>query len=261
MKSTRRAWPLLATLFALGAPTLGAADIDESLYASLLVHHTRDVPDLARVRVDYTALGSSQDWKELVAGLAKSDPADLGSRNERLAFWINAYNILAIDLVTKHYPIDGIKEIGSLFSPVWKKPAGRINGREYSLDEIEHKIVRPMGDPRTHVAVVCASLSCPALLREPWVASRLDAQLDAAMRNWLADTRKGARVDRDADTLDLSKIFDWFESDFEEAGGVVEFISKYLTDSDREWLSTRQNDVRVSYFDYDWALNDLATAR
>jgi hypothetical protein len=251
---------LFAAACVFGLPAPCAADLDEALYATLLERHTREVPDLARVRVDYAALAASPDWSRLVAGLAKSDPERLRSKDERLAFWINAYNILAIDLVSNNYPIDGIKGIGSLFRPVWNKPAGEIGGRRYSLGEIEHEIVRPMGDPRTHVAVVCASLSCPPLLREPWRAARLDEQLDAAMRNWLADPRKGSRIDRDTETLVLNKIFDWFESDFERAGGVTKFVSKYLAEPDREWLNARGRDVRIEYFDYDWGLNDLATA-
>lgn len=247
--------PLAAIALLVAAP--GGAALDTHLYAELLKRHTREVADLARVRVDYAGLRTSPDWQRLVASLASSDPARLRGRNERLAFWINAYNILAIDLVVKHYPVDGIKDIGSLFRPVWKRPAGRIGARSYSLDEIEHDIIRPMGDPRTHVAVVCASLSCPALLREPWRADRLDAQLDAALRDWLADPRKGARVERSRERIALSRIFDWFEEDFEVSGGVLAFVASYLPPADAEWLREVGTGVDIDYLDYDWRLNDL----
>jgi hypothetical protein len=243
----------------LAAPLPGSA-LDEVLYAEILERYTRDVPDLARTRVDYRALASAPDWKRLVQSLAESDPTRLRERDEKLAFWANAYNILAIDLVVRHYPVDGIRDIGSFISPVWKKPAGTIGGRDYSLDEIEHRIVRPLGDPRGHVAVVCASLSCPPLSRVPWNAARLDDQLDDAMRRWLADPRKGLRIDRERRTLHLSRIFKWFDEDFEASGGVLAFVARYLGEADRAWLLEQGADIGISYLDYDWSLNDLAGA-
>jgi len=127
-----------------------------------------------------------------------------------------------------------------------------------TLDEIEHGIVRPLGDPRTHSVVVCASTSCPALPREPLRAALLDAQLDAAMRRWLADPEKGLRIDRARDAVHLSKIFDWFEEDFAKAGGVLAFAARYAPDADREWLRAHAATARIEYFDYDWAVNALA---
>jgi len=118
--------------------------------------------------------------------------------------------------------------------------------------------VRPLGDPRTHAVVVCASTSCPALPREPLAAARLDAQLDAAMRQWLADPGKGLRIDRAANTIHLSKIFDWFEGDFAKAGGVIAFVTHYAPDGDREWLRANGATARREFFDYDWAVNALA---
>lgn len=247
---------LLAALaaLALAAP---AAAFDEALYATLLERHTQPVADLARVRVDYPAIAASADWKRLVAGLAASDLAALHTREQQIAFWANAYNILAIDLVAAHYPVESIREIGSILRPVWKRPAGTVGGRAVTLDEIEHGIVRPLGDPRTHAVVVCASTSCPALPREPLSASRLDAQLDAAVRQWLADPDKGLRIDRGADTVHLSKIFDWFEKDFAKDGGVLAFAERYAPDADRDWLRAHRANARIAYFDYDWAVNAL----
>jgi len=258
-RSDLRASILLAATTLVSSPVPARA-LDAVLYAEILERYTRDVPDLARTRVDYRALTASPDWKRLVQSLADSDPGRLRSRNEKLAFWANAYNILAIDLVVRHYPIDGIKDVGSLFSPVWKKPAGRIGERDYSLDEIEHGIVRPLGDPRGHVAVVCASLSCPPLPRVPWSAERLDDQLDDAMRRWLADPRKGLRIDRETRTVQMSRIFKWFDEDFEASGGALAFVAPYLDASDRAWLREQGTDARIDYFDYDWSLNDLARA-
>ena len=106
--------------------------------------------------------------------------------------------------------------------------------------------------------MVCASLSCPPLLREPWRAPQLDAQLDAALRGWLADPRKGLRIDRARQTIQLSAIFDWFEEDFEARGGAVAFVTDYAPESHRAWLRTHGREASVHFLDYDWSLNALA---
>lgn len=245
-----------ATFAVLGLVLLAfeARALDEDLYASMLDRHTVAVDDIASTRVDYSALRTSPGWGALVRSLAESDPRRLESRGEELAFWINAYNILAIDLVRRHYPVDSIRSIGGLLSPVWKKEAGEINGRAYTLDEIEHEILRPMGEPRIHAAIVCAALSCPPLRREPYRPADLDAQLDDAMRRWLADPRQGAKVDRSARTIYLSSIFDWFEKDFR--GGVLPFVAAHLPAEEASWVRSQRSALRVRYLEYDWTLND-----
>jgi uncharacterized protein DUF547 len=253
MAMLRRLAPALAIL-ALAAP---AAAFDEALYAELLARHTRVVADLARVRVDYAGLAASPDWQRLVQSFATSDLTALRTREQQLAFWIDAYNVLAIDLVVRHYPVASIRDIGSLLRPVWKRTAGIAGGRRVTLDDIEHGIVRPLGEPRAHAVVVCASTSCPALPREPIVPDHLDEQLDAAVRQWLADPEKGMRIDRGADTVWLSKIFDWFEKDFAAAGGVLAFAARYAPETDRDWLLAHGATAHIRYFDYDWAVNAL----
>ena len=254
-----RPWIPLLVAAVLATPA-GGEGLDEALYARLLEHHTREVPDAARTRVDYAGLAGSADWRRLITQLGHTRPAALADRHARLAYWINLYNILTIDLVLQHYPVNDIRDIGHLLRPVWKRPAGVVAGRSYSLDEIEHRILRPLGEPRIHVAIVCASVSCPALRREPFTAAQLDAQLDAALRGWLADSAKGLRIDRTAKTLWLSRIFRWFEEDFEAQGGVIAFIAPHLGDRDRAWLERHGAGASIEQLDYDWSLNDLARA-
>jgi hypothetical protein len=255
-----RALPAGLALAASAGGTLPARGqtLDEALYAELLVRHTREVPDLARTRVDYRGLTRSADWRRLLESLSRSDPARLERREQQLAFWINAYNILAVDTVVRSYPLASIRDAGTLLRPVWKREAGRIGGRAFSLDEIEHGQVRSAGDPRTHAAIVCASLSCPALRREPFRAAELDAQLDDAMRTWMADPGKGLRLDPASDRVWLSKIFDWFAEDFAAAGGPLRFAARYAPEPARQTLESEGDRLRVRYFDYDWRLNDLA---
>jgi len=233
------------------------AALDLDLYQRLLQQDTREVSDPAGVRVDYATLRASEDWRRLVASLASSDPGQLASPAERLAFWIDAYNVLAIDLVVREHPRKSIRDIGTLFSPVWKREAGRVGDRAVSLDEIEHGILRPMGDPRIHAAIVCASVSCPSLAREPYRASLLDAQLEASLRRFLADPRKGSRLAPETGTLVLSRIFEWFAKDFAAGGGVLAFLEPRLPEATRAWLAQQGGRVRLEYFDYDWSLNAL----
>jgi hypothetical protein len=249
-------------LAAAALPARSAAgDLDAELYAGILLRHTREVADAAGVRVDYRGLAGAPEWTSLVARLAASDPERLGEgsvgHRERLAFWINAYNILAIDLVVRHPDVGSIREIGSLLRPVWGREAGQVGGRGRSLGEIEHEILRPLGDPRIHAAIVCASVSCPPLRREPFAAARLDEQLDDQMRRWLASPEKGLRVDAAAGTVHLSRVFDWFAADFEAGGGALAFAARFAPAVAARFLAERGADVRVRYLPYDWDLNAL----
>jgi hypothetical protein len=228
-----------------------------TLYALLLDEYTSATSEVVQVKVAYDGLARDARWKQVVSQLGRVSPSELRTPDEKLAFWIDAYNILAIELVIEHLPIESIKDIGGWFTPVWKKPAGTIEGRAYSLDEIEHEILRPMGEPRIHAAIVCASISCPPLRREPYDPSRLDAQLEDSLRVWLSNPNKGARLDREAGILHLSRVFDWFADDFEELGGVRVFVALHLSESDRRWLhGSAGKDVRIEYMPYDWRLND-----
>ncbi len=247
----------LMLVAALGSASSAAA-LDLDAYASLLSAHTAEVEDLATVRVDYAGLVDSAEWAGLVESLAATGPPPPDRRDAHLAFWINAYNILAIDLVRAHYPVAGIKDIGSFLRPVWKRPAGRVGGREVTLDEVEHQILRPLGEPRIHAAIVCASASCPPLRREPYRAETLDSQLDDNTRVWLADPRKGSRVD--GDDLEISPILDWFEEDFEASGGVLAFLARHGPEAVRA-RAARSPAPDLETFSYDWSLNDLATTR
>ncbi len=193
--------------------------------------------------VDYKALLDNTQFNQLGRDLASFNPNHL-NRNEKLAFYINAYNYFAIKIVVDHWPVEGIKDIGSLFRPVWKKTAGNINGQAITLDQIEHKILRPMGEERIHFAIVCSSMSCPDLRGEIYTAEKLEQQLEDQVKLFLANDTKGATVKNGK--LYLSEIFDWFEQDFEPAG-VIGFIGAYRSEiksySDYETL------------DYNWLLN------
>ena len=243
-----------ALVVAAAARPAGAASFDVALWDALLGAYTREVADAAGVRVDYRGLAAEPRWRELLAGLAAAEEPPESERSARLAFWINAYNVLAIDVVLQHYPLASIRDAGSLLRPVWKRPAGRAAGAERSLDEIEHRILRPLGEPRIHAAIVCASSSCPSLRREAYRAERLETQLEDALRRFLADPRKGSRLAAADGVLWLSPIFDWFAEDFARFGGVRAYLAPRLPEASRDPA------LRLRFFDYDWSLNDLAGA-
>ena len=251
----------LATVFLLTVPVCATYAVAEeqgwlALWGQMLTRHTRAVEAEVGTRVDYVALSRDPLWPQVLSGLAEESALSLETREEKLAFWVNAYNILAIDLVIQNYPVKSIRDIGSWFSPVWKKPAGRINGRSYSLHEIEHKILRPMGEPRIHGAIVCASISCPSLLRKPYRVRSVDAQFDESLRAWMRRPEKGMALDRKDRVLKVSKVFDWFGEDFELNGGILPFVTLYAPAEDAAWLRENAGRVSIRYLDYDWNLND-----
>jgi hypothetical protein len=245
---------LLSCFLGLAPSARGEDCLDLALYGSVLQAHTRSVNDPAGTRVDYAALKISPQWQEVRKSLAMCDPAKLTTRNEKLAFWINAYNVLAMDLVATHWPVASIRDIGSFLFPVWGKPAGQIHGKSYTLQQVEDEELRALGDPRVHAAIVCASTSCPSLSREPFMAKEIDAELDAAFARFVADPQKGVRIDRDARRVYLSSIFKWFADDFEKQGGVLKVIAAHASDRDRAWLEANRS-LSLAYLDYDWRVN------
>lgn len=247
--------PFLARTAHARSPRVDASSpIDLALYARLLQTHTRAVPSLAGTAVDYQALVRSKELDKLVAQVKASRPSTLG-HNARIAFWINAYNVLTLDLVRHHLPIESIKDIGSFFAPVWKIELATIEGRPISLDTIEHEILRPEGDPRIHGALTCAAKSCPPLLRRPFRPAALNADLDFAMRAWLASPGKGVAIDRAKHEVRLSKIFQRFEEDFTAKGGVRATIARHVSPADATWLRGPGRLAPFRYFEFDWSLN------
>jgi hypothetical protein len=239
----------------------GSAD-DGMAYARLLARHVRSgtVAGIHANLVDYRALARDPDYHAALREFAEAKPEALRGDGERFAFWTNAYNLLAIKTIVDRYPIASIRDGGSLLSPIWKKTVGTAGGREVTLDEIEHGILRKeFREPRVHFAVVCASLSCPDLRAEPYVAERLDTQLDEQARTFLGNRTKGLVPGADGKSARVSSIFDWFDDDFDAAGGVVAFIRAKAPPEVAARIAGL-TDGGLDYLDYDWSLNDAARA-
>jgi hypothetical protein len=197
--------------------------------------------------VDYDSISKDPKFSGLLERLAAFDPSDL-KEQEKMAFYINTYNLFAIKLITDHKPKHSIRDIGSWFSPVWEKPAAILNTKTVSLDTIEHKILRKMNEPRIHFAIVCASLSCPDLLTEAYSANNLNTQLDEQARSFLSNTDKGVHIK--GEEIYISKIFDWFDKDFaadQEPANILKYIAQYKMEAGRF--------TDYSTLDYNWELN------
>lgn len=225
---------------------VSAEEPDWTAYQAVLDHVMPGVKNGVRVAlVDYPAIIENGSLDKAYRSLSSFQTGNLSGTREKLAFYINAYNILALKMVADHWPAKSIKDAGSLFSPVWDKPAGKLGGKTVSLGKVEHQILRTLGEPRIHLAIVCASVSCPDLRSEPYRASTLDNQLDDQTRRFLDNPGKGLRTD--GEIVRVSKIFDWFEEDFAPQGGVGAFISRYKA-------GLKGNSIKAD-LPYDWMVN------
>ena len=197
--------------------------------------------------VDYQRINTDARFRQLISDLQKFDPTTLESESEKMAFWINVYNIAAVKMVLGNLPLKSIRDAGSTFSPVWKKKVIVIGENTLSLGQIEHDILRKMGDARIHFAIVCASVSCPDLRLEAYNAERLDLQLDDQSKMFLLNSVKGFQFGDDKKSVYVSSIFKWFKKDFGGVDGIRQFVFKY-TSKDLAGLS-------VKFLHYNWNLN------
>jgi hypothetical protein len=174
------------------------------------------------------------------------------SKDEQLAYWINAYNAFTISLIVENYPVKSIKDLGPalkipLIKDVWHYKFFKIGGKESSLDEIEHSILRKeFEEPRIHFAINCASVSCPPLLNEAFMASKIESQLMKVAKNFINDK---SRNKISVNAVEISPIFSWFKGDFTAKGSIVDFLNKYSS------VKISSN-AKVSHLDYNWNLNE-----
>ncbi|MBI2841419.1 MAG: DUF547 domain-containing protein [Acidobacteria bacterium] len=232
-----------------------AFDHTHSAWTAVLSRYVQDG------RVDYAGL-KNKGQGELSVYLRSLQSVDhpqyqQWSRDQKLAFWVNAYNAFTIRLILDHYPLDSIQSIGLLPGAAFRTsfiemPAFRSD--KISLNDIEHEILRKQfQEPRIHFAIVCASKGCPQLRSESYRPNDIDRQLDAAARVFVQDTARN-HFDAATRTLSLSSIFKWFREDFEtQAGSLPAFVARYAAPPVAAAVEAK--DVRVEFLDYDWSLN------
>jgi len=257
------------TLFA--AATIHADDVEA--YRDVLKNNVN-----ISGRVNYSNLLKHIELLErYVSSLGSIDRAAFAKQSEsaRLSTWINAYNAFTLKSITDHYPLDRLPKQAAdaprssirQIPGVWKQRKHVIMGRNLTLDQIEHEIIRAeFKEPRIHMALVCASIGCPLLRNEPYTARQLEAQLDDQTRKFLRETH-AFKIDERNKTVYLSALFEWFKYDFkwshegkgprrikEPMRSVIAFVDSYTEPAHDAFLQNGK--FTIKHTEYDWTLNE-----
>lgn len=174
------------------------------------------------------------------------------SKEEQLAYWINAYNAFTVKLIVSHYPVKSIQDLHPkpyvpMVLTVWHIKFFKIGGIDFNLDQIEHSILRKEFDePRIHFAIVCASFSCPPLRPEAFIATKINRQLDDQARIFINNPAPNSLSENN---VEISQIFNWFNGDFTKKGSLINFLNQYST-------VKIKSSAKVKYKEYDWSLNE-----
>lgn len=230
---------------------VAAATFDHSPFDQVLKKYVND-----QGLVDYNGIARDTTFKKYIDSLATAK-VEILSRDAQLAFWINAYNAITLDKVIKWRPKKSVRE--TLIPGLWtstKFYSSRehtVAGKRLSPDEIENNILRQQfKDPRIHFAIICASSGCPLLPRIAYTEENVQVRLEEETLAYL-NSKRGTVVNEAENTLYISKVFEWFAGDFvSKAGSVLEFIKPYLSSQTLEFV---EQGPKISYLDYDWALN------
>lgn len=215
-----------------------------------------DINGVNRVAYGQVTQADRTRLSEYLVDLQSVDPARL-TREQQLAYWINLYNALTVDVVLANYPVASIRDIkdGPLSIGPWNQTLTHVAGQELTLNDIEHRIIRPtFNEPRIHYALNCAAVGCPNLIDRAWRAETLESDFVAAEHAYINDPR-GVQFD-DRGGLILSKIFIWFREDFGPNERAV--LAYIATAAEPELRARLQKAPRVKAYQYDWALNDAA---
>lgn len=243
---------LLVTLISCQTSTLGMAGTtppSHQIWDQLVKAHVK-----SNGMVDYKGFIREKAKLESYLKLLSDNAPDrkTWSKNQQLAYWINAYNAFTVKLIVDNYPTKSIRDLGPklkipLIKDVWHYKFFKIGGVESSLDEIEHSIIRKEFDePRIHFAINCASVSCPPLLNEAFVPEKLESQLQKVAITFINDPTRNKIT---PDAVQISSIFLWFKGDFTKKGSLINFLNLYSK------VKIKPN-AKISHLDYNWDLNE-----
>ncbi|MBD0261100.1 MAG: DUF547 domain-containing protein [Cytophagales bacterium] len=235
----------LLLLAAFGSSVMAQPRFAHPAWDALLKKHVSE-----KGAVDYRGfIKDSLALNGYLSQLAANPPQEkYWSREEQMAYWLNAYNAYTVQLIARHYPLKSINDIkrAGAKSP-WDIPFIALGGTNFTLNHIEHEVLRKQfADPRIHFAIVCASQSCPKLAGEAFEAGKLNGQLDRLTREFLDDPSRNKIT---AQQAQVSQIFNWFKDDFTKKGTLPEFINQYAT-------AKLGKDAKIGFLEYDWGLND-----
>ena len=240
------------------ASCAAAFDHAHPAWDALLKRHVVVLDDGKASRLQYSGMAQERAaLQQYLASLSGVSEAEFKawSQSEQMAFLINAYNAFAVEKVLTRYPnLKSIWDFGRFFSNPFRDPFFSLLGGKISLDTVEHEILRKKyPDPRIHYAVNCASVGCPMLREEAYVAIRLEEQLEQQAQRFLSDrTRNRVRGGR----LEVSKIFDWFKEDFEPLEAYFARHATLLAEDPKQQQLVLGQKAGVRFLDYDWSLND-----
>lgn len=193
--------------------------------------------------VDYLGMSKEkQQFLDYFELLHQQFPKANWSKEKRMAYWINVYNVYTVWLILKNWPVSSIKEIKN----PWKQRFFRLGSKWYNLNEVEHQILRKMEDPRIHFGINCASISCPKLHTRAFTEENLSATLDKLTKAFVQDPEKNNIQSKH---IKLSKIFSWFAKDFKKQGSLIDFLNQY---SD----IVIEKQAKKQFLKYNWQLND-----
>jgi Protein of unknown function, DUF547 len=210
--------------------------LDHSVWNDLLKKHVS-----ATGKVNYKGFKTDLELLDTyMRSLNENAPSENATKEERLAYWINAYNAVTVRLIVANYPLTSITKLDA--GKPWGVKRYSNGGKKISLNDIENNILRPMGDARIHFALNCAAKSCPPLLNEAFTAENVNKLLEQRTKQFI----NSSRTVIEKDEIKVSKIFDWYGKDF---GNVVDFVNKYAK-------TKAPKTAKVTYLDYDWNLNE-----
>ncbi len=194
-------------------------------------------------KINYKAFKQNRTtFRAYLKALEKNTPKESWSKQDKLAYWMNVYNAFTIKLIIDNYPVKSIKDI----KEPWDLRFFKLKDKWYTLNDVEHKILRKMNDPRIHFGINCASYSCPPLLNKAFTAKNVDQELDRLAVRFINDPKRNAITENN---IAISKIFLWFAKDFKKQGSLISFLNKYSK------IKIKSN-AKKSYKKYNWTLNE-----
>ncbi len=181
-------------------------------------------------------------FKSYLVALSENMPTEKWTKEDKLAYWMNTYNAFTIKLIIDNYPTKSIKDIKN----AWDSRFFKLGSKWYNLSDIEHKILRKMNEPRIHFGINCASFSCPPLLNRAFTANNVLNELDFLAHQFINDKSRNTISEN---SIQLSKIFQWYAKDFKTEGSLIDYLNKYAD-------ITIENNAKKSFRKYDWNLNE-----
>jgi len=219
-----------------------SSNAQTTAYNSLLQKHVDK-----QGNVDYKGLKTDEAKLDMyMEYLAATSPDKTWSVNKQKAFWINAYNAYTLKIILENYPLISITKIKKKGKTAWKIPFVKVGNKLYTLDHIEHKILRKnLFDPKIHVGVNCASISCPKLSNIAFTEENIEAELTRLMNDFVNDPSKNKLSKK---KVQISSIFDWFKEDFTKNNSVIDYLNTFSE------IEINSN-AKINYLKYDWSLN------